>query len=174
VQGNDPLTGNLTAVFAYYAYIILGFDYDSFSPKGGETYFGKAQNIVTNAPESRDITGWKAFDGQRNRYWLARNLTDNKYNIIHDVIYDYYRAGLDNMYTDDATARNSILQALGKLQAFNNDNPNTMIMQFFVQGKSQELIGIFKKADPSVKARAVDALSKIDVANASAYKQQLK
>src|SRR5207302_6499611 len=65
VQGNDPLTGNITAILAYYCNIILGMDYDSFSPRGGDPYFQKAQYIVNNAPESGTITGWKAFDGLR-------------------------------------------------------------------------------------------------------------
>ena len=60
VAGTDPLQSNLTAVFAYYAYMILGFNYDSFSPRGGDPHFLKAQNIVNNAPETRGITGWKA------------------------------------------------------------------------------------------------------------------
>ena len=91
VQGSDPLVGNLTATFAYYANIILGLDYDSFSPKGGDLYFQKAQNIVNNAPENRNISGWKAFDGSRNRYWLAENLLNNRFNVVHDVIYGYYK-----------------------------------------------------------------------------------
>ena len=110
VQGTDALTANLPAIFAYYVYMILGFDYDSFAPKGGDAYFGKAQNIVNNAPEAKEISGWKSFDGVRNRYWLAENLMNTRYNNIHDIIYNYYRQGLDNMYQDDETARSNILE----------------------------------------------------------------
>src|SRR5438045_5575480 len=148
VQGTDALSANLTAIFAYYAYIILGFDYDSFSPKGGDEYFAKAQNIVNNAPEAKSISGWKPFDSQRNRYWLAENMRNGKYNDIHDIIYSYYRDGLDKMYADNETARATILDALSSLQDFNQQNPNTMIAQFFVQGKSQEYIGIIHNGDP--------------------------
>ena len=158
IQGTDALTANLPAVFAYYVYMILGFDYDSFSPKGGDAYFAKAQNIVNNAPEAKEISGWKSFDGVRNRYWLAENLMNTRYNNIHDIIYDYYRQGLDNMYQDDETARSNILEALSALQDFNQQNPNTMIEQFFVQGKSQEYIGIFKKSDPEERTQAVQIL----------------
>ena len=91
--GTDPLTANLTAVFAYYVYIILGLDFDSFGLRGGDLYFQKAQNIVNNAPESNSVNGWKPFDGVRNRYWLVENLTNPKYNPIHDAIYNYYRSG---------------------------------------------------------------------------------
>ncbi|HEY6062625.1 MAG TPA: DUF4835 family protein, partial [Chitinophagaceae bacterium] len=73
VQGNDPLAANITAVLAFYVNIILGLDYDSFSLKGGDAYFQKAWNIVNNAPENKDIGGWKSFESLRNRYWLAEN-----------------------------------------------------------------------------------------------------
>src|SRR6185437_3654279 len=98
VTGPDPQVSNLTAVFAYWIDMVLGFDYDSFSPKGGNSYFLKAQNIVNNAPEGRTISGWKAFDGTMNRYWLVENLLNSKYTIFHDIIYNYYRLGLDKLY----------------------------------------------------------------------------
>ena len=174
IQGTDALSANLTAIFAYYVYMILGFDYDSFSPKGGDAYFAKAQNIVNNAPEAKSISGWKSFDGLRNRYWLAENMMNAKYNDIHDIIYSYYRDGLDKMYTDADNARASILDALSSLQDFNQQNPNTMIAQFLVQGKSQEYIGIFKNGDPQSRVQASQILASIDVSNASLYKQEMK
>ncbi|HXL56321.1 MAG TPA: DUF4835 family protein [Chitinophagaceae bacterium] len=174
VGGTDPLAGNLTAVIAYYVYIILGLDYDSFELKGGAKYFQSAQNIETNAPEERTITGWKAFDGTRNRYWLSNNVTNNKLNIIHDIFYAYYRKGLDNLYNNEINARVNILNALSRLQDFNQENPNTMILQFFMQNRSDELIGIFKKADPATKARVKEILAKIDVGNTTKYQTELK
>jgi len=174
VQGSDPLTANLTAIFAYYVNIILGFDYDSFSPKSGQMYFAKAQNIVNNAPEAKSLSGWKPFDGQRNRYWLAENLMNAKYNDIHDIIYTYYRDGLDNMYANPESARLNVLGALSSLQDFNVRNPNTMIAQFLVQGKSQEFVGVFKNAPPQSRVQAGQILAKIDVSNAGVYKQEMK
>jgi hypothetical protein len=173
VQGSDALASNLTAAIAYYVYTILGLDYDSFGAKGGDIFFQKAQNIVNNAPEGRDISGWKAFDGSRNRYWLMENLMNTRYNVVHDVMYSYYRQGLDKMYENEGIARQQILGALILLQGLNQESPNTMIVQFFMQGKSQELIQIFKKASPPDKARAVELLQKLDVSNASKYKQEL-
>jgi hypothetical protein len=173
VSGADPLISNLTAIFAFYIDIILGMDYDSFSPRGGDVYFQKAQNIINNAPESSNITGWKAFDGTRNRYWLAENLLNSKYTIIHDAIYDYYRSGMDKLYDEEANARTQILNVLSMLNSFNSDNPNTMILPFFLQGKSQELINIFSKANPIDKAKALDLLEKIDVTNTPKYKEGL-
>ena len=174
VSGTDPLASNLTAVIAYYINIILGMDYDSFSPRGGDPYFQKAQNIVNNAPEGKNISGWKAFDGTRNRYWLAENLLNSRYTIIHDAIYDYYRLGMDKLYDEEANARIQMLNVLNLLNNLNVDNPNTMILQFFFQGKTQELIKIFSKASPPDKSRALEFLQKLDVPNAPKYKEALK
>jgi len=165
---------NLTAVFAYWINIILGFDYDSFSLRGGNAFFQKAQNIVNNAPEGRNISGWKPFDGTRNRYWLTENLLNSKYTIMHDAIYDYYRLGMDKLYEQEATTRGNILNVLNMLNTFNVQNSNTMILQFFMQAKTQELVQIFSKANPADKAKALDLLKKLDISSASQYEEQLK
>ncbi|HET9056222.1 MAG TPA: DUF4835 family protein [Chitinophagaceae bacterium] len=174
VQGNDPASANLTAVLAYYVYMILGFDYDSFSKRGGDIYFQKAQNIVNNAPEGRSISGWKAFDGNRNRYWLTENMNNSRYAIVHSAYYNYYRMGMDKMYDDPNSARRGILEGLLNLETINAEVPNTMIVQFFFQGKAGELIKIFSKASSSDKGRALDLLQKLDITNATRYKEELK
>jgi hypothetical protein len=174
VAGSDPMVSNLSAVLAYYVYVIIGLDFDSFSLRGGDPWFQKAMNIVNNAPEGRDIAGWKAFDGLRNRYWLTENLTNNRYNLIHDAFYSYYRLGMDYMYEKEAEARSAVLNAISLINTLNNDIPNTMIVQFFFQGKSQELIKIFKKATPEDKQKAREMLQKIDISNSNTYKQELK
>jgi hypothetical protein len=174
VSSSDALTSNLTAVLAYYAHLILAFDNLSFAPKGGDLHFQKAQNIVNNAPDGRGISGWKAFDGIRNRYWLVENMLNSRYNIMHDVYYNYYRLGMDKMYEDENAARTELLNVLNLLNNFNSENPNTMINQFFFQGKSTELIKVFLKAKPLDKARATELLQKLDINNAGNYKEQLK
>ncbi|MEP7279750.1 MAG: DUF4835 family protein [Bacteroidota bacterium] len=174
VSGSDPLVSNLTAVLAYYTDIILGMNFDSFSLRSGDPYFQKAQNIVSNAPDSRDIVGWRSFDGQRNRYWLADNFTNSKYAILHDAIYSYYRLGLDNMYGNETEARTAVLNTLNFLNNINTDNPGNMGVQFFFQGKARELAGVFKKTTPDEKSRALDLLVKMDISNANYYKQELK
>ena len=174
VSGNDPQASNLTAVLAYYAYMIIGFDAVSFSPHGGDVYFQKAQNVVNNAPDGRSITGWKAFDGRRNRYWLAENILNSRYAVMHDVYYNYYRLCMDKLYDDEKSARTEMLNVLNILDKFDAENPNTMIIQFFFQGKSTELIKVFSKAAPQDKARAADVLSRIDITNAGKYKDELK
>ncbi len=174
VSGSDPLVSNLSAIFGYYVYMILGLDFNSFALRGGDPYFQKAQNIVNNAPEGRDITGWKAFDGLRNRYWLVENLVNNRYNTVHDAMYSYYRLGMDNMYENETEGRTAILNTLSLLNSLNNDIGNTMIIPFFLQGKSQELIKVFKKATPDEKQKAREILQKIDIANSNTYKSELK
>ncbi|MCZ2460890.1 MAG: DUF4835 family protein [Chitinophagales bacterium] len=171
IQGTDPVAANLTAVFAYYVNIILGFDYDSFSPRGGDVYFKKAWNIVNNAPESSNISGWKPFEGQRNRYWLAENLNNNQFALIHDAIYSYYRSGLDNFYDNENAGRNGVMNCINYLNTINSENPNSMILPFFLQGKSSELVKVFTHADAGTKTRARDILQKIDITNTSAYKE---
>jgi len=170
VQGTDPAAANLTAILAYYAYTILGFDYDSFSRSGGDPYFEKAWNIVTNAPEARDIEGWKPFDGIRNRYYLAENLNNNKFKLVHDAIYSYYRSGMDIFSENEDEGRNGIFNSLNFLNTLNTENPNSMLIQFFFQGKGNELSKVFSKADPGLKSRAKDMLLKLDVTNTAVYK----
>ncbi len=170
VQGNDPVASNLTALLAYYIYTILGFDYDSFSLRGGDPYFERAWNIVTNAPEGRDITGWKPFDGIRNRYYLAENLNSSRFALVHDAVYSYYRSGLDIFYENEDEARTGVMNSLNFLNTVNVENPNSMLLQFFFQGKSNELVKVFSKADPATKNRVKDMLMKLDVTNSSTYR----
>jgi len=174
VQGNEPVAANLTAVFAYYIYTILGLEFDSFSLRGGDEYFQKAENIVNNSPDATEIIGWKPFDGLRNRYWLMENLTNSKYALVHDAFYNYYRLGLDQMYDKEIDARNAILNTLNQLNTVNTETPNTMIMQFFFQGKGNELANIFKKGSFDEKQRALDILTKIDIGNSNMYRQYLQ
>jgi Domain of unknown function (DUF4835) len=174
VTGSDAQVSNLTAIFAYYANMIIAFDNASFAIRGGQKAFLKAQNIVNNAPDGRGIKGWKAFDGQRNRYWLVDNMLNSKYAIMNDIYYNYYRLSMDRFYEDENAARLEMLNVLNLLAVFNNDNPNTMINQFFFQGKSNEFIKLFSKALPPDKARASELLSRMDITNANNYKEQLK
>lgn len=172
VQGNDPLVANITAVLAYYVNIILGLDYASFSIRAGDPYFQKAWNIVNNAPESgREIGGWKSFESFRNRYWLAENLNNNRFALIHDALYAYYRNGMDLFYENEEAGRAGILNCLNFLNNLNRENPNSMVLQVFFQGKSNELVKVFSKAGPDMKARARELLSKLDLTNAAAYKE---
>ncbi|MEO8583373.1 MAG: DUF4835 family protein [Flavitalea sp.] len=174
VGGSDGLASNLTATLAYYVYVILGLDYDSFTLRGGDPYFQKAQNIINNAPDGRGIVGWRAFDGQRSRYWLMENLTDNKYALVHDVFYNYYRLGMDYMYENENDARAAILNSIKQMTTLNNDQQNSMIIPFFFEGRTSEIVRIFKKAPPDEKQNVQEMMARLDISNANTYKQELK
>jgi len=170
VQGNDPMVANITAILAYYVNIIIGLDKDSFSPRGGDAYFQKAWNIVNNAPDSRDISGWKSFESLRNRYWLAENLNSSRYALVHDAFYAYYRTGMDLIFENEEAGRTGILNCLNYLNSVNVENPNSMVMQFFFQGKSNEIVKVFSKASSEIKSRAREILIKVDISHTQEYK----
>lgn len=174
VSGTEPLSANLSALFAFYVNVILGMDYDSFSPRGGDPFFQKATLIASTSPEGRNISGWKPFDGQRNRYWLSENLQNSRYALLHDAIYTYYRQGMDNMIPREQDAREQVLNALSMLNTVAAETPNLMFMPFFFQGRTDEIIRIFKKANIQEKARVMDLCSRIDITNASKYREELK
>lgn len=170
VQGNDPATANLSAILAFYSYVIIGLDYSSFSMRAGDAYFRKALDIVSNAPESSDIKGWKSLDGLRNRYWIAENLNNSTYAQFHEAIYTYYRKGMDMFSEDDNTARSGVLNALTLMSSLNYRNPNSMALQFFFQGKGNEIFNVFNKASNDMRLTAKRMLTEMDLVNANLYK----
>lgn len=174
VQGADPLAANLTATLAYYIYIILGLDYDSYAMQGGKPYFNKALNIVNNAPEGSGISGWKSYDGQRNRYLLIDNFTQSGFDKIHNVLYSYYREGLDQLVEKPSVAKTAILNAFMSMQEVYEAGSNTMAVPILMQGKSTEIIGIFGSADKSMKKQLINTLSVIDITNINKYKESLE
>lgn len=174
VQGADPLEANLTATLAYYVYVILGLDYDSFSLKGGAPYFSKALNIVYNAPEGAGISGWKSYDGQRNRYVFIDNLTKSGYDPIHQILFSYYREGLDQMAEKPTIAKAAVLNALISMQELTEANTNMMIVPILMQGKFTEITGLFSNADKTIKKQVIATLSSIDIANLNKYKEILE
>jgi hypothetical protein len=174
IQGADPLESNLTATLAYYIYIILGLDYDSFAPKAGMPYFNKALNIVFNAPEGSGISGWKSYDGQRNRYILIDNLTKSGNDKVHELMYNYYREGLDQMIDKPELAKNNILNALMGLQEINEGAVSGMLIPIIMQSKFSEIVGIFNKSDKATRKQLLTTLSLLDIANINKYKEKLE
>jgi hypothetical protein len=174
IQGNDPLTANLPATLAYYVYIILGLDYSSFNNRAGDVFFQKALNISNNAPDGAGIEGWRAFDGQRNRYWLIENLTNTRYAAFHDVLYNYYRRSMDFVYENEAQARTEMINVLIYLNNLYAANISTMIIPFFMQAKYREITNLFKKGNSGEKIQAMQYLKTIDGVNANFYSEELK
>lgn len=172
----DPNTHrlNLVSVLAYYAYIILGFDYDSFSPLGGTELFQVAEKIVTNAQNAPE-PGWKPYDGSRNRnrYWLVKNLLDKQYEGVRRFVYEYDINGLDRMESRLTEARNNIVESLRLIQEVYRRKPDPFmyLLQIVIEAKSDELVNIFTDAFPEEKSRVVQILTEIDPANKSKYQR---
>ena len=164
---------NLSSVLAFYAYMILGMDYDSFSPKGGEPFYQQALQVVNNAQNEQE-RGWKAFEGSRNRYWLIENTLNARYEEFRQVIYDYHRLGLDVMQSDIEGGRRVITECIPKLKRIRMDQPNSYLLTVFFTAKTDELINIYKEAFPDVKQRVANDLKEMDPANANRYSEITK
>lgn len=158
----------LVNLLAYYAYIILGLDYDSFSLMGGNEYFNKAENIVAQCQNARE-TGWKSFESRRNRYWLINNLQDRSYSSVRECIYRYHRLGLDAMADQASDGRLEIVSALELLQRAHRTKPNSYILQVFFDAKSDEIVNIFKSAFTDERKRVYNIVSEVNPANLSKY-----
>jgi hypothetical protein len=159
---------NLTSVLAFYVNIILGLDYVTFSEEGGNEYFNIAQRIVSNAQNTPE-TGWKAFESDKNRYWLAHDLMDSRYSDFHMCMYRYHRSGLDKLAEEPDDARYEITESIESLKSIYRNNPSAFILKVFFDAKSDEIINIYSEAYPNEKARIVKTLAEIDPANSSDY-----
>jgi hypothetical protein len=168
-------TSNLTAVLAFYAYIIIGLDYDSFSMQGGTPYFKKAQRIVNNAQASND-KGWKAYEARKrdNRYFLIENLMNSKYGAVRRASYRYHRLGLDLMHTKLEAGRNEVAESLKFIQRVYRQQPNLFIIKLFFDAKHQELINIFSESFVAEKTKVYNILKEIDPAHLTKYEKMVK
>lgn len=174
----DPNThrSNLVSLLAYYAYMILGFDYDTYSPEGGTEYFQMAEKIVTNAQTAPE-SGWKPYDGSRNRnrYWLVKNVLDRQYQMVRLFVYEYHFRGLDPMESKINESRTAIVESLRLLQQVYRTRPDPFMyyLQVVLEAKTDELINIYSRAFPEEKSRVVQILTEIDPANKSKYEKIL-
>ncbi len=159
---------NLSSLLAFYAYVMVGMDYDTFSRFGGNPYYTRAQAVVGNA-QNVSFAGWKAFESLKNRYWLVENLNSKVYSPIREVLYDYHRNGLDVMAGNPQRGRKEILATLGTLQKLDRQKQGAILNQVFFTAKADEYINILLKADPQDKANAFTRLSTLDPANAGKY-----
>jgi len=169
-------TSNLVSVLAYYAYLVIGMDFDTFSPEGGTPYFQVAEKIVTNA-QSAPEQGWKPYDGSRNRnrYWLIKNILDKQYSGVRQFEYLYHIKGLDRMESDMPQARTEIYESLRRLQEVYRSRPDPFMyyMTVIIEAKVNEIVSIFTPGFPEEKNRVVQILTEIDPANESKYRQIL-
>lgn len=166
----NSFSSNLTATIAFYIYIFLGLDFDSFQSMGGSPYFEKAQSVVNMAQSARE-SGWKAFESMKNRYWLAENLNNSSYSNIRKALYQYHRKGLDLMYDNVEKGRQGVMEALELLQRAHREKPRLFVMQLIMEAKRDEFINIFSDAAPMDKTKAVNILKEIDPSHANDYQK---
>ncbi|MFM9026826.1 MAG: DUF4835 family protein [Bacteroidota bacterium] len=162
------ISSNLTAVLGYYCYMIIGLDYDSYSLEGGMPYFMKAQTVVNNA-QSLPERGWKAFESQRNRFWLVENILHTQFKTLRSCMYKYHRLGFDILADNLNDGRAAVLNALKELRTAYNNRPNSFALQVFFNAKADEIVSLFSQAPGDEKSQLVQLLSLIDPANSLKY-----
>ena len=164
----NTFSNNITSVLAYYAYIIIANDYDTYSNLGGTEYFQKAQLIVGNA-QSANETGWKSFESNKNRYWIVENALQPVFQPIRECMYKYHRLGLDIMFDKPDEGRKEILKSLELLTSVYKNRPASFPMELFFNAKVVEVVNVFSKGQPDEKSKAVEVLTTVDPANSNKY-----
>lgn len=163
---------NITSVIGFYAYILLGLDFDTFLLNGGTAFYEKAEAIVS-AAQSANTPGWKAFEDDRNRYWLVENLLNPSYKPLRKFLYEYHRKGLDVMYENPESGRSAIIASLNHLKKVYDERPGLFLIQLMMDAKRPELIGIFSEGSSTEKTKAVNLLKEIDPSHGSDYDEIL-
>ncbi len=176
----DPLrdnrsnfTDNLSSILTFYAYVILGYDYDTFSPLGGDDHFKTANNILANIPPniSNQDRSWSSLGGDRNRYWLIENITNARMKRYRTAMYDYHRKGLDKIETDVSISKAIMFSAIKEISAVNEVYPNSMVLQMFSNSKRAEILEVFKNSVKSEQRRIFDIMANIDPAQSDFLKE---
>lgn len=169
----NSYSSNITSTLAFYAYLIIGLDYDTYSLKGGSLYFQKAQQVVNNAQNSKE-EGWSAYTSDNktvfsNRYWLIENILNGTFDSAREFLYKYHRLGMDNMADNVESGRKTMQESLNLLQTVHEQKPNSLLVQTLLSAKSDELIKTFSKAPTEVKSSVSTILKRIDSPNAAKY-----
>lgn len=165
----DRHRDNLSSVLAFYAYMALGYDYDSYSLEGGTKYFVKAQQISSNA-QGVSEPGWRAAEtGGRNRYWLVENALQQLFQPLRQVFYKYHREGFDVLYSNITSGTNAVIECLELIQKVAKSRPASFNVQVFFSTKVDELVSLFTGAAPELKTKAYNLLKVLDPANLNKY-----
>jgi len=167
----NPTTfdSNLIAMMAYYAYMIIGFDEDSFALYGGGSSFQKAEAIVARAQNASE-PGWKSFENQRNRYWMVYNILDEYHKPLRECFYRYHRLGLDRMAEKVDAGRSEVADALELLKKTYRQKPGSFLLQVFFMAKTDEIINIFSESFSMEKSKVAATLMEVDPSNIDKYK----
>ena len=171
----NTFTTNLTAMLAYYCYLIIGHDQDSFQRMGGTPYFQACEQIVTACQSaSMDATeqkGWLAFDSNRNRYALINNLLDEAFKKYRNYYYEYHRLGLDEMAGNVTNGRARIAEGMPVLKEAYRARPATYVINTFLDAKATELVDIFAKGTDKEKKAVYELLMDIDPTRQETYER---
>jgi hypothetical protein len=179
-EENEPLefsenafVSNLSSTLAYYAYIVIGLDFDSFSPNGGMEYFQKAQNVVTTA-QANDEAGWSSSSrDDKTRYWLVENLLNSTYSSFHTAMYKYHRLGLDVMYDKPEEGRKEVYNGVAELEKVFKQKPSSYLLTAFFYAKKDEIIQMYSEGNPDEKNRMVTLAKKLNPSNINDYEKIL-
>lgn len=187
---NDPIefsenifTNNLSYMLAYYVYMIIGYDYDSYASMGGTKYFEKCDLIANNVPfnyaiGSQSVQGWKQTDGrgigaQKNRFWLSNTLVNPKNEKIRKSVYQYHIKAMDVLSTKPEDAKKNIMEVLNTIMEASRST-QLYISTIFVSAKGQEIVNMFSTATEEQKKLVIEPLAKLDATNADKYRKALK
>ncbi len=165
----NTVNSNLTAMLGFYAYVIIGLDYDSFGKLGGSPNLQRAFNIANNAQQAAE-KGWKPYEDTRNRYWLIENLMSQQMLPFREGLYTYHRLALDVFNVDQEKARGQMLSVLEQIKKVNQLKPASILMNAFFDTKADELISIFKEASPLDKQKAYNLLVELDPTKTDKYR----
>lgn len=165
---DNTFTDNLTSILAFYAYIMIGLDQDTYSLYGGSSMYEKAMAVVSSAQNSR-YKGWQAFEGNKNRYHLAENLLNSAYQALRTFEYEYHRKGLDLMSKNVENGRKAIAATLPNLKKVYDKRPGLYLFQLVLEAKRDEIINIFSEASPAEKMKMINIMQEIDPPNGTKY-----
>ncbi len=172
---DNSFSSNLTALLTYYAYLVMGWDADTYAKMGGTPYFQQCENIVSNAQsasiEGGEMKGWKAFDDHRNRYAIINNLMDDAFKPLRLYFYEYHRLGLDMMSANVDNGRAAIAKNIEVLRKVNRARPETALVALFLDAKNQELTDIFTKGTPDEKKNVYQILFDVDPTRVNTYEK---
>jgi len=169
IFNENSFTDNLTSILAYYAYVIIGYDYDTFEELGGTRFFQTASQIVNNAQNS-NYSGWQQFNSVRNRYWLTENLLSTTFEPVRKGFYNYHLSGLDVFLEQPDETRKNLLTWLVDFQTANKTRPRSIYSIALLEAKSNELTQIFKEAEPIDKRKAYQVLIDLDPSRTEQFK----
>lgn len=170
-RSDNSFSDNLSSVLTFYVYMMLAYDYDSFSSLGGDQYFSKAQNVINVLPAGigQGDKGWQSNGPDRNRYWMLENALNPRAKSFRINYYEYHRNSLDLMFSDADKAKAVMVSALTALRAVDKDFPNSMVIQTFADTKREEIVEIFKDANRGQQDKVYEIMTRLDPAQASLY-----